>query len=90
MIIKPVRTCRRQNDTHHDGGHRCRGKDGPENGNRKLVPIIARQGEGLEGGDYINVLMRGAYAKLEEGMTAYELEDGGSDDDETSEEDIAF
>ena len=65
-------------------------KDGPENGNRKLVPIIARQGEGLEGGDYINVLMRGAYAKLEEGMTAYELEDGGSDDDETPEEDIAF
>jgi len=65
-------------------------KDGPEHGNRKLVPIIARQGEGLEGGDYINVMMRGAYAKLEEGKTAYELEDGGSDDDETSEEDIAF
>ena len=68
-------------------------KDGPENGNRKLVPIIARHGEGLEDGDYINVLMKGAYAKLIEGMTAYELEDGGSyveDNDEYQEEDVAF
>ena len=68
-------------------------KDGPENGNRKMVPIIARHGAGLEDGDYINVLMKGAYAKLIEGMTAYELEDGGSyseDDNEYQEEDVAF
>ena len=67
-------------------------QDGPENGNRKLVPIIARHGEGLEDGDYINVLMKGAYAKLIEGQTAYELADGGSytEDEEYEEEDVAF
>lgn len=68
-------------------------KDGPENGNRKLVPVIARHGEGLEDGDYLNILMKGKYAKLIEGKTAFELDDGvsatdtGSPDDE---EDVAF
>jgi|2_EtaG_2_1085320.scaffolds.fasta_scaffold00016_58 replicative DNA helicase len=67
-------------------------KDGPENGNRKLVPVVARHGEGLEDGDYINILMKGQYAKLIEGKTAYELDAGvpatdtGPDDDE----DVAF
>jgi replicative DNA helicase len=28
--------------------------DGPDRGNRKLVPIVARHGAGLEGSDYIN------------------------------------
>ena len=51
-------------------------KDGPENGNRKLVPLIARHGEGLEDRDYINVNMIGKYGKLVEGKTAFELEDG--------------
>ena len=51
-------------------------KDGPENGNRKLVPLIARHGEGLEDRDYINVNMIGKYGKLIEGQTAFELEDG--------------
>ena len=51
-------------------------KDGPENGNRKLVPIIARHGEGLQDNDYINVNMIGKYGKLVEGKTAFELEDG--------------
>ena len=50
-------------------------KDGPENGNRKLVPIIARHGEGLQDHDYINVNMIGKYGKLVEGKTAFELED---------------
>jgi len=51
-------------------------KDGPENGNRKLVPLIARHGEGLSDKDYINVNMIGKYGKLTEGKTAFELEDG--------------
>ena len=67
-------------------------QDGPENGNRKLVPIIARHGEGLDDGDYINVLMKGAYAKLIEGQTAYELAEGGSytEGEVDEEEDVAF
>jgi len=66
-------------------------QDGPENGNRKLVPIIARHGEGLESGDYINVLMKGNYAKLIEGQTAFELDQGGSYTEEGGdEEDVAF
>ena len=51
-------------------------KDGPENGNRKLVPLIARHGEGLQDKDYININMIGKYGKLIEGQTAFELEDG--------------
>ena len=62
-------------------------KDGPENGNRKLVPVISRHGEGLEPTDYININMIGKYAKLTEGKTAKELESGGSviEDDEQEE-----
>jgi replicative DNA helicase len=66
-------------------------KDGVENGNRKLVPIISRHGEGLETGDYINVMMKGAYAKLIEGQTAFELdEDVSYTEEEENEPDIAF
>lgn len=65
--------------------------DGPEHGNRKLVPVIARHGEGLESGDYINVTMKGQYGKLIEGKTAYELKSSGEYTEEESEEqDIAF
>ena len=69
-------------------------KDGPENGNRKLVPLIARHGEGLKDKDYINVNMIGKYGKLVEGRTAFELEDGIDliDDDSlgTTHDDIPF
>ena len=70
-------------------------KDGPENGNRKLVPLIARHGEGLEDRDYINVNMIGKYGKLIEGKTAFELADGadtleGVDEMEDSDDDIPF
>ena len=71
-------------------------KDGPENGNRKLVPLIARHGEGLQDKDYINVNMVGKYGKLVEGKTAFELEDGinSLDDmdqtDDDGDEDIPF
>ena len=66
-------------------------KDGPENGNRKLVPVIARHGEGLEPTDYININMIGKYGKLIEGKTAKELESGGSViEDEEQEESIMY
>ena len=48
-------------------------EDGTGNGNRKLVPIVARHGGGLEDGDYINMHMKGWCAKIEEGKTASEL-----------------
>ncbi len=69
-------------------------KDGTENGNRKLVPVIARHGEGLADKDYINVNMIGKYAKLVEGKTAFELEDGtnlvSNDPMEAQDDDIPF
>jgi len=39
-------------------------EDGPNAGNRKLVPIVCRHGAGLDDGDYINMTMQGSYAKL--------------------------
>lgn len=41
-------------------------EDGPNAGNRKLVPIVCRHGAGLDDGDYINMNMQGSYAKLVE------------------------
>ena len=67
--------------------------DGPEHGNLKLVPLIARHGEGLDPNDYINVQMRGASGKIREGMTAFELEDGTGEEDEdygNREEQVSF
>ena len=69
-------------------------KDGPENGNRKLVPLIARHGEGLDYGDYINVELTGKIGKVTEGKTAFELDSGVSatEDGELFDdsEDVAF
>lgn len=64
-------------------------KDGSRHGNRKLVPIAARHGEGLEHGDYININMQGKYAKLIEGLTALEIEREEQQED-NDENDIAF
>jgi replicative DNA helicase len=41
----------------------------PEVYNRKLVPVVARHGAGLDDGDYINVMSHGAIAKIVEGPT---------------------
>ena len=69
-------------------------KDGPEHGNRKLVPVIARHGEGLEDRDYINIRMNGSCGKIIEGHTAFELEDGvnTTDKDEfySNDDDVPF
>lgn len=37
--------------------------------NRKLVPIVARHGAGLEDGDYVNMMSHGAVARIDEGPT---------------------
>lgn len=41
-------------------------KDGIENGNKKLVPLLARHGEGLRFGEYINFQFDGKIASIRE------------------------
>lgn len=71
-------------------------KDSPNglaDGNRKLVPVIARHGAGLENHDYINMVMTGKYAKIVEGKTAFESgveQDGGFVTDGPDDGDIPF
>ena len=48
-------------------------EDGPNAGNRKLIPIVSRHGAGLDDGDYINMQMQGAQAKLLELRTRNEF-----------------
>lgn len=48
-------------------------EDGPDNGNRKLVPLISRHGGGLDDNDYINCHMKGWCAKIIEGKTKLEV-----------------
>ena len=48
-------------------------EDKIENGNRKLVPVVARHGCGLDDGDYISMNMFGSIGKLVEGQTRNEL-----------------
>ncbi len=43
--------------------------DGVENGNRKLIPIVARHGPCLDDGDYISFRFRGEYCQIEEAGT---------------------
>ena len=47
--------------------------DGADYGNRKLVPVVARHGEGLSDGDYISMKMFGKYGRIDEGMTRNEI-----------------
>jgi replicative DNA helicase len=48
-------------------------EDGPNAGNRKLVPIVSRHGAGLDDGDYINMIMQGSHARLKELKTRNEF-----------------
>jgi|TARA_R110000824_G_scaffold53483_13_gene148107 replicative DNA helicase len=48
-------------------------EDGLKAGNRKLVPVVARHGAGLDDGDYVNMNMLGEYAKLIELRTRNEF-----------------
>ncbi len=56
------------------------GLDGPENGNRKLVPIVARHGAGMDSGDYINCYFRGGIAKVVEGKSKFEIGENNAKD----------
>ena len=51
-------------------------EDGPENGNRKLLPLVSRHGGGLDDNDYINCHMKGWCAKITEGHTRMEIVNG--------------
>lgn len=48
-------------------------EDGPNEGNRKLIPVISRHGGGLDDNDYINCHMKGWCAKITEGRTKLEI-----------------
>jgi hypothetical protein len=47
--------------------------DGVNNGNRKLVPVVARHGEGLDDGDYVSMMMHGKFGRIEQGLTRNEI-----------------
>jgi hypothetical protein len=57
-------------------------EDGVSNGNRKMVPLIARHGGGLDDNDYINCNMKGWCAKITEGKTRLELVNNTQNKDE--------
>lgn len=48
-------------------------EDSIEHGNRKLVPVVARHGSGLDDGDYISIKMFGNIGKIEEDETRNEI-----------------
>ena len=47
-------------------------EDNGASGNRKLIPIVARHGAGLDDYDYINVDLKGEIGTVEEKMTKSE------------------
>jgi len=55
-------------------------EDGPNAGNRKLVPIVSRHGAGMDDGDYINMVMDGSHAKLTELLTRNEFKNAPTGD----------
>jgi hypothetical protein len=70
-------------------------EDGPQNGNRKLLPVVSRHGGGLDDNDYINCHMQGWCAKIVEGKTKLELSNNpnngfGINDNDDNQEEIPF
>lgn len=71
-------------------------EDGPQNGNRKLLPVVSRHGGGLDDNDYINCHMQGWCAKITEGKTKLELSNNpnnngfGLNDNNDDQEEIPF
>lgn len=53
-------------------------EDGPDGGNRKLIPVVSRHGPGIEDNDYINCHMKGWCAQITEGRTRIEVVNGNS------------
>ena len=56
--------------------------DGIENGNRKLVPVVARHGQMLDTGDYISMNMYGSIGKIVENSTRNEIHNSNRNRDE--------
>jgi replicative DNA helicase len=50
-------------------------EDTAQYGNRKLVPVVARHGSGLDDGDYISIKMYGSIGKIEESRTRNQIHD---------------
>ena len=48
-------------------------EDGPNGGNRKLLPIVSRHGPGMENGNYINMSLSGHIGRVQELSTRDEL-----------------
>lgn len=66
-------------------------EDGPDSGNRKLLPVVSRHGGGLDDNDYINCHMKGWCAKITEGKTKLELMNSTKDNIiDANDEDIPF
>ena len=69
-------------------------EDGTKYGNRKLVPVVARHGSGLDDGDYINCQMIGKFGRIVEGKTKFEIANAKEVDEgfvvEDEEYDIPF
>jgi hypothetical protein len=57
-------------------------EDGVQNGNRKMYVLAARDGEGLDDSDYINIHMDGWKADIREGKLRSELLDEDNDNDD--------
>lgn len=57
-------------------------EDGPDGGNRKLIPLVSRHGGGLDDNDYINCHMKGWCAKITEGKTHLEIKHNTRSNDE--------
>ena len=57
-------------------------EDTPKYGNRKLVPVVARHGSGLDDGDYISIKMHGSIGKIEEAATRNKIHSAGTSEEE--------
>lgn len=66
-------------------------EDGDEYGNRKLIPLVARHGPGIEDGNYINMIMQGQYAQIVETKTKFEIKKETTDNEsDNGDEDVPF
>lgn len=70
-------------------------EDGVSSGNRKLLVLVSRHGEGMDQGEYINCHMQGYCARITEGETRSEVErqrqeNEGFVEDEETDDDIPF
>lgn len=65
-------------------------EDGPNAGNRKLVPIVSRHGPGMEDGNYINMKMIGDRSALLELRTRDEFRVSNSNDGAIEGSDLPF